>query len=1154
MYKNYSVTQPTHSQPRRTYIPYTGAREYSTSRSPSPIPYQSKKSYFSTSKKPFYPQSNSFIQRNPSIASITNNRPMTPNTKYTSYISGRNTPLVSSLNLAQPGTITRVSNPINPVSPVLGLRETQASITTSPRIPYRDPRVSEPPLCFFERIQEIDDYQSKQIKDFMSQAARNLADCGEAIVASNYRLTANRYPGKKRYLEEFNRRAMEVNDDYRRNLIFLIEDLRKDMRKEPDARTDVRELDDILDFIQSRRMPHYQLRGQLNEISVCCDPELTGNASRRAEESKIINSKRNEGAVEPVMPPVRKRPLRRSSSRGNTSRRDTRRNRGGKQTNRSSYYNTRGTSRNNSFTKINRTPSLSSSRINKSPEKQESIYTVEEIEKPDPIDDEGTSFYTPPKTYKKPEIVQIVNMEPQIVKKNSVKRSTLKTFELTEEPDAQIINKKSYFSNFKSNIFQLDDIAANKIAMNKERTNLFLTGVEGTTILDCNGPDLNINQLIPEASSTTVKCIPGKMTILQETNTNNLSSNILGLGGLKQIAMIEGQFEKGKVIEDFHCYRHSLDDYYFLWRSGQDNLAVVDLDNFEVNEEIKAFWTFENISTMPVAACADRAAERILATSQAGADNYILHFFEDSPENSVYFSKPCFEVIPSVNRVTCMDVSFDESRVYLAGTATLKDESEIALVIACEFNQTLKEISAVLLGDLDYGIPRRMKRIKGSEMLLLGCDKHFAVLEFKNQELNQITNLPNVHDNEICDFVLKGKFLYSKAYNEPLIKVTEFDLPKDNLYQSNMIGSSAFTNFPPATRDSGYNNASNRGAILQDQNFNSPYHKFYRKQIVADGMRKLEKVTTSIDGTKLYLGGKGLHLFKYTKDGYMASDIDRSGATSFFALRTTNSGNIVIQEPVSNNMIVLTGESFQVVKVLKGKQKCVFNSTYLRNPHFTGEDNTVVWFCGTSTIAIVNFDNLQPFLIENFLPFFSDSQFGIATKGVSKDQGNAIFCTFVMNNSFFFATYFKKRKPQQKKVSRFFKNMYKLYALELSLTKSVIFCGGASRRDKNKQTRGILAAVTFNESLEIITEKVLDDVDVQTCTALRRFRDRDDIVVGCMKNLLVVEFNQSEFIVKNVVYGLHTYSLTDIWIFGDRIFTVCRKDDFACEVAFRYEG
>jgi hypothetical protein len=115
-------------------------------------------------------------------------------------------------------------------------------------------------------------------------------------------------------------------------------------------------------------------------------------------------------------------------------------------------------------------------------------------------------------------------------------------------------------------------------------------------------------------------------------------------------------------------------------------------------------------------------------------------------------------------KLTCMDTSYDESLVYIGGRAMLNSVEGGAVVIAVEFNETLREVSSVLLTDLDYGTPHRLQRVSGTELLLVACDRHFAVLDFRGGSLIQIARIPNVHDNEITDFIMRGRFLYSKAF------------------------------------------------------------------------------------------------------------------------------------------------------------------------------------------------------------------------------------------------------------------------------------------------------------------------------------------------------------------------------------------------------
>lgn len=376
--------------------------------------------------------------------------------------------------------------------------------------------------------------------------------------------------------------------------------------------------------------------------------------------------------------------------------------------------------------------------------------------------------------------------------------------------------------------------------MNEESNRLYAAGDNGTHAIDVNGPNLKTTTVSrADKPSTTVEVVRDGQVITQEPNTNQLELNDPNLTELKQI---DGLFEDGKPVEDLHHYRHSLDHKYMLWRSGQDNLTVVDAEKFEAVEVIKQFWTYEKRSTMPVAAASNRRASKIVGTSQAGPDNYVVHYYEDQDGVNIAYAKPVSEVIPSMHKLTCMDVSFDEQRVYIAGLLGNGGVAGNAVVIACEFNETLKEISGKRLDDVNYGTPHRLKRVKGStEQMIVACDKHFAVMEFTGGQMIQIGSILNVHDNEICDFVLRDKFLYSKALNEPHIKVTEMN-----------TGAAA-----PVS-----------GGI---------YNNLQTSKTRNDALVGLEKVVVNPQEDTLYTGGKGLHVFKNAGGGKMNPvDLDQN--------------------------------------------------------------------------------------------------------------------------------------------------------------------------------------------------------------------------------------------------------------------------------------
>lgn len=550
-------------------------------------------------------------------------------------------------------------------------------------------------------------------------------------------------------------------------------------------------------------------------------------------------------------------------------------------------------------------PRKTFSRIYKSKGKQRSFKKIpksrQDLRKPDP--------YTPPTTYKKPQYMEVVKPRPL-----RERRFMPKVEEIT---DVDIINIPKFFNNYETvgEGLDIEDTLANKLSMDDFGETLYATGLNGTTVLAVDGANFEPLDQRRDRSSITVECVRDGQVILQEPNSNKI---YLTDKDLNEIKAIDGMYEEGKVIEDLHDYRHSMDYGYLLWRSGQDNLSIMDATTFECVEVINQFWTFDKISSMPVAAVSNLLAEKIVATSQAGPDNYVLHYWEDTPENKIAYAKPVDEVITSMFKLTCMEVSYDERRVYIAGLAMINNQAGTPLVVACQFNPDMSEIAAKMLNDLDYDTPYRMVRMTGTEVLLIGCVRHVAIVEYIDSQLIQIASIPNLHDNEISDLLIRGRFLYSTAFNEPLIKVTEFDLGDD----PRIVG--------PVPTGSRYKN------IIHEK-FTFP------------GLDDLHKVETSVDGERLFCGGRGLHIFETTDDKLNPIELDTNKGkkisfyflcfrkifrnffrlftilleVNFFGIKATNSGSMLIQEPSTNNLVLLS-ETLELQRVVDGRQQCIF--------------------------------------------------------------------------------------------------------------------------------------------------------------------------------------------------------------------------------------
>lgn len=177
------------------------------------------------------------------------------------------------------------------------------------------------------------------------------------------------------------------------------------------------------------------------------------------------------------------------------------------------------------------------------------------------------------------------------------------------------------------------------------------------------------------------------------------------------------------------------------------------------------------------------------------------------------------------------------------------------MVLVANFDPNLNQLSGQLLEDLDYGTPRRIKRIKGSEIILVGCDRHFAILEYKNGSLIQIGTLKDIHDGAVTDFVVRGRYMYSKAYGEQEIKITEFDANTTLVRPSSTIVESS-TNIRPEPI------ASNRSLANSTHPRAQKYQPVTKGRIPVGAGKVLEKVSVSKDGRKIYTGGQGLNILE----------------------------------------------------------------------------------------------------------------------------------------------------------------------------------------------------------------------------------------------------------------------------------------------------
>lgn len=299
-------------------------------------------------------------------------------------------------------------------------------------------------------------------------------------------------------------------------------------------------------------------------------------------------------------------------------------------------------------------------------------------------------------------------------------------------------------------------------------------------------------------------------------------------------AIQQGVMEPGDVKQEYKHFRHSLDDSYMLWRSGEADLKVFDVNKGVVSETVANFWKSRDIIAKPVAAVATGDANRILGISVLSKDETFISYYERTgPKFDLVGSTEKQLVEQACTSLNSLEVSLDGAVVFLGGTSMFNG-AKCLTFYARHFNKSFSEIDKLVLQDAELSLPIVMRRIPGYDLIVVGCFKHLLVVEYNQRKLKVVARIENVHTDFCVDLAIRGNTIYSKGIKEAIVKVINFDAtpnPVPPLMQSSVV---------------------------------SKYPDFVPNRIIFDVDGALEKVTLNTIGTLIYTGGgQATNLLKF---------------------------------------------------------------------------------------------------------------------------------------------------------------------------------------------------------------------------------------------------------------------------------------------------
>jgi hypothetical protein len=254
----------------------------------------------------------------------------------------------------------------------------------------------------------------------------------------------------------------------------------------------------------------------------------------------------------------------------------------------------------------------------------------------------------------------------------------------------------------------------------------------------------------------------------------------------EEISSLEGNFKAGTEYGEFDHFVSSLCNSQILVSKGLASLSLVDKTTLKELGEISNFFSFEGKATRPFAAVSNKNFTKILGASLTEDNKYCLHYLQLVGPLNGNFTKVAelnslvSTFLPSSPEIKALEVSQSGEYVFLG--AFYPNQRSTELLVA-KFDSSLAIVSRFDIGYQKHAKPRRIKRIKGYNIVIVGLRKNLVIVEYNEVTGNfqLLKELEKVSKSDIVDFEFRDGVLYVKGYREDYIYVVNFNIDMDKL-------------------------------------------------------------------------------------------------------------------------------------------------------------------------------------------------------------------------------------------------------------------------------------------------------------------------------------------------------------------------------------
>lgn len=435
-------------------------------------------------------------------------------------------------------------------------------------------------------------------------------------------------------------------------------------------------------------------------------------------------------------------------------------------------------------------------------------------------------------------------------------------------------------------------------------------------------------------------------------------------------------------------------------------------------------------------------------------------------------------------------------------------KNEFVRMMAIDLNNSEK-IKTVCSKDFtkgNFSAVQFMRKIKGYDYFVVACKGSLAVIHLKSKDsitmvsgrtgLSGSKSLSNRGGGGDMEFIVL-KF-FENIYNSYIFEVAIFGdwmIPVTIGGNNEMI---KMIRLGENGNGSSLNNVAkhqfvqsfgNLGGIEKQINItenNLGYSKLQKllfsepviKQLEAPKLPGFKKISISPDGRNLFYGGEaGLFVLKrQTKDSsFKLSRHDEK--LSYFALRPTPSGHIVLQLNSSNDLLVIDRK---LRKQIDFKGKIHDKRPVFRQPHFSFEGQKMIWFCDKYSFSIIDLRDLSQTIVSNLLPQLKENQDPEPKLAIADFIRSKVLVYYEMEGEGVLVYHEKDREPDMHLALDKFRDFSSIKAIDLTKNKFLGFAGGTGKIS-NQRESACLAIFSFNENLSVLVTKKFEEIPNATC-------------------------------------------------------------------------